>query len=95
MVIVKIFLLQIKDELLYTDMRSVIRWCMNNGVAIFCDDGSNRKYVIQSEYEMAKNRKVLNYLNNKNEVHFINTYFPMGKNEKSFLSTLLTEKAEL
>jgi hypothetical protein len=42
---------ELQKMLHYRDRRSVKRWCLNNGLRILCDTGSNRQYVIKKELD--------------------------------------------
>jgi hypothetical protein len=61
----KKYLSEVKQELRYKDTRSVIRWCENNKVGIFSDYGSNKKYVLNVEFERAAFKKAIKYLMEK------------------------------
>lgn len=58
-------------ELVYKDRRSVWNWCRKMGVRIFCDIGSNRKYLNREEFEFAKCREIFKYINRKNKPEYI------------------------
>jgi len=92
----RIYLQDAAGDLRFKDIRSVKRWCGNNGVKIFSDNGSNKRYVIKEEFEEAKSRKLMNYLKQK-ELEFKkhNKYTPMGDHEKNFLSILTRKSSEL
>lgn len=61
----RLYINEIQKELPYSDRRTVKRWCENNGVAIFSDNGSNRLFVLKAEFELAKNRDLISYLKSK------------------------------
>lgn len=58
----RIYIEEATELLGYYDRRSVKRWCHNNGVSMFCDNGSNRLYVILEEFNRAKDRKIHQHL---------------------------------
>jgi hypothetical protein len=85
----RIYYKDIKLELEYHDTRSIRRWCKNNHVRILSDIGSNKKFVLRSEFEKAINRS---YLLKGNEVQISKKdtdYKPQGEYEKQFLSRLI------
>ncbi len=92
----RIYLQSGLTQLGYKDKRSFKKWCENNGVKIFSDNGSNKIYVIKEEFEEAQSRKVMNYLKQK-ELEFKkhSGYKPMGDHEKKFLSILTGKSSEL
>ena len=89
----------------YKDIRSVKRWCSNNGVKILSDNGSKRRYVIKEEFEEAKMRQTKMYLNQKycdnklpegkKEQGNEKNYRLSGDNEKRFLESLTENIHEL
>ena len=89
----------------YKDIRSVKRWCLNNGVKILSDIGSKKQYVIEEELEEAKMRQAKKYLNQKycgNKLHEKKkeqrgerNYRLSGDNEKRFLNRLTENIHEL
>jgi hypothetical protein len=50
----RLYLKYALPELNYSDNRSFKKWCSNNGVEIFCDFGSNKRYVLKEDFEKAK-----------------------------------------
>lgn len=58
----RIYIEEATELLGYYDRRSVKRWCHNNGVSMFCDNGSNRLYLILEEFNRAKDRKIHQHL---------------------------------
>ena len=51
--------------MLYTLTRSVKKWCLKNGVEIFHEEGSNKKYLITMQFESARLKKFIDYLKEK------------------------------
>lgn len=43
---------KVAEILGYRSMRSVYRWCRNNGVGILSDFGTRRKYVLAAEFRL-------------------------------------------
>jgi hypothetical protein len=85
-----------RKKLPYKDRRSFKRWCDNNGVEILSDNGSNKRYILQEEFEEALERKGIEHLNNKDKLmKKKNGYTPMGDHEKKFLSILTGKTSEL
>lgn len=56
----------VADSLGYKNRRSAIRWCINNGVEIFCFHGSARKYVLKAQFEWIRYQKMFTKLIKKN-----------------------------
>lgn len=65
MEILRLSLREVAKILNYSDLRSVRRWCKNNGVMVLSDVGAKNKYVILKEFEIARLRSVANYLRSK------------------------------
>lgn len=61
----RIYSSEAQKHLGYRDQRSFVRWCIRNDVRVLCDPGSNKKYVLRSEFEHAKNREAIGYLISK------------------------------
>ncbi len=61
----RIFINQAGKEIGYKDKRSFRKWCAHYGVGILSDLGSKKQYVIKEEFEMAKKKEPLKYLNQK------------------------------
>jgi hypothetical protein len=49
----------------YKDCRSVEKWCFQNNVKIFLEEGSRRKYLIRLQFEYARLKKFIQYLKEK------------------------------
>lgn len=58
----RLTLFEIARKLGYKDLRTVKRWCKNNGVMVLSDIGTKGKYVILKEFEVAWLRSCANYL---------------------------------
>lgn len=58
----RLYIEEAAELLGYYDRRSVKKWCHNNGVSMFCDNGSNRLYVILEEFNKAKDWKIHQHL---------------------------------
>jgi len=83
----RLYIKEILNLLPYSDRRSVIKLLRNKGVLILCDAGSNRQFVIKSEFEKAMNKNCFTqYHNTRTEK--LNIYKPQGEYEKEFLSIL-------
>ena len=52
----RIYIKELQNILQYKDRRSVKSWCKNNKVRIFYDKGSNRYFVLKSEFEDVFNK---------------------------------------
>jgi putative IMPACT (imprinted ancient) family translation regulator len=46
----------------YKDIRSLEKWCNENGVEIFSEEGTRNRYLIRSQFEYAKERPIIQYL---------------------------------
>ena len=46
----------------YKDIRSLEKWCNDNGVEIFSEQGTRNRYVIRSQFEYAKEKPIIQYL---------------------------------
>jgi hypothetical protein len=46
----------------YKSIRSVYRFCRNNGVEIFADAGVRRKYLLKTEFDLARIRMTISYI---------------------------------
>jgi len=46
----------------FKDARSVKKFCKTNGIPIFSEDKSNRKYLIRSHFEYGSLKKFIQYL---------------------------------
>ncbi len=59
----------------YTDLRSVYRWCANNGVVVLFDNGTRVKYVVRSEFEAARMKTFVVYLKKRyGEKHWVEAF---------------------
>mgnify|MGYP003508313689 FL=1 len=54
-----------KSLLKYKDSRSVKVWCKNNGVAVLCDQGSNRQYILKREFEAIQMKQAIRHVKGK------------------------------
>lgn len=66
---------KVKEILNYKNCYSAIRWCKNNGVKIFCHNGTNRKFVSAEQFEWIRFGQYLqgvnvqsNYLKDRIEI---------------------------
>ena len=92
----RLYIKDLQNELPYRDRRTLLKWCMNNGVGVFSDVGSNRLYVLKEEFEFAKMNQPVSYFKNKygTDVKKLKTgnesrnYKPGGEYEMKFLSYL-------
>jgi hypothetical protein len=57
-----IFLREVADILEYKDKRSAEKWCKENGVEIFCDKETSRKYIIRIQFQYARLKKFISFL---------------------------------
>jgi len=46
----------------YKDIRSLEKWCNDNGVEIFSEQSTRNRYVIRSQFEYAKEKPIIQYL---------------------------------
>ncbi len=61
----RIYIKELTTKLNCKDIRSVKRWCDKNGVAMLCDAGSNKKYVIKEEFEEKYMSQSVQYIQRK------------------------------
>ncbi len=92
--------LYIKDllkELDYKKSKTIVNWCEKNGVGVFSDIGTNRRYVIKEEFLYVKMKQAQKYIkkkygkNNIQEIFNSNkntSYTPKGDYEMKFLNYL-------
>ncbi len=96
----RIYISQAKQLLNFKDNRSLKRWCFLNGIKVLCDKGSNKKYLLLSDFEECANKEIMEYQNNRKvfvtKKHSSSpNYKPSGNHEKNFLSILQNEMSEL
>jgi hypothetical protein len=85
----RILLQRAAQELGYVDTRQFKRWCVNNDVGILMDSGSRKLYVIEEEFEEAKSRRAIEYLERKGiKAYKQNKYRPQGEHERKYFSIL-------
>ncbi|MFA6924898.1 MAG: hypothetical protein WC223_11680 [Bacteroidales bacterium] len=96
----RIYISEIQKNLQYKTRRSVRRWCLNNGLRLLCDIGSNKHYVLKEEFEAVKIKSYFTQQNCDNST--INTtqnsykeppksvieYDQKGANEIAFINCL-------
>jgi hypothetical protein len=61
----RLYIQDLQKELRYRDRRTILRWCYNHEVGLFSDIGTKRLYAIKEEFEAAKNKQALNYIDQK------------------------------
>lgn len=96
----RIYIPELKSLLPYKKLVTIRKWCLNNGVRILCDIGSNKLFVLRSEFESAIRRnnfqssqKISSTMRVFSELQIIKDekakrYKPQGEYEKEFLSIL-------
>ena len=71
----RLYINEMKKELKYSDRRSVLKYCHNNGVAVFSDTGSNKQYVLKAEFDFMRNKEVIAYLKAKYTEDILTAFF--------------------
>lgn len=61
----RIYIKDLTIKLNCKDIRSVKNWCNKNDVAILCDIGSNKRYVIKEEFEAKYMKQSVQYIQQK------------------------------
>ncbi len=84
----RIYTKEAKALLDIEDNRTFKKWCSRNGVAILCDDGCRKPYVIAEEFHQARGKAVFTYLKSLPSFQTIDKYKPSGDHEKKFLARL-------
>ena len=65
---------ELKQQLHFTDMRSVKRYCLLNGIAILKDNGCRSLYVMRSDYEAARMREFIKMLKKRHGKDWLKAY---------------------
>lgn len=65
---------ELRQQLRLTDMRSVRRYCLQNGIAILKDNGSRSSYVMRSDYEAGRMRAFIRLLKKRHGKDWIKAY---------------------
>jgi len=89
-------------------IRTIKRWCKNNNVSLYSDNGCNKLYVFREEFELIYNSGAIkNQTATMNSPLYFNSnytqslkgkspeYKPLGEIEKQFLSILQSVKTAL
>lgn len=91
-------------------IRTIKRWCRNNNVSLYSDNGSNKLYVFREEFELVYNKNSGTFKNqtetrnsplcfnsnyNQSQKAKSTEYKPLGEIEKQFLSILQSVKTAL
>lgn len=95
----RIYIPEIKIRLSYKDIRSVLRWCINNQVRLYKDIGSKKLFAFRTDFETvyAPNRISPEILNAslsfyphiaKPKTEKSKSDIPQGEHEKAYLSML-------
>lgn len=83
-------------------IRTIKRWCKNNNVGLYSDNGSNKLYAFREEFEQVYLRQKKVYFNSelsystmnhfqqmeKIKVEKSKSFIPQGEHEKAYLSML-------
>ena len=54
-----IYLKEVTKILKFKDNRRTIKWCMNNRIIIFIEEGNKRKYVMWFQFQQARLKKII------------------------------------
>jgi hypothetical protein len=84
----RLYIKELQVLLQYKDIRSIKRWCRNNGVRILSDYGTYKQFVLKNEFENIYNN-CQSTLPNKKIKDINKDYLPLGEKESEFLSMLL------
>jgi len=96
----RLYIKDIIKVLPYRDLRSIHRWCRNNGVRLLRDIGSKSLFAFKDEFEKAMDRMKDFSTSNNSKPGIRSTgkednYKPQGTIESSFLSILQNLTATL
>jgi len=56
---------ELAQLLKYKDQRSIVKWCSNNNVKVFKDNGSNKRFVLKVEFEAKYMKQSVQYIQQK------------------------------
>lgn len=101
----RIYMKELKEMLNSKDhhsIRTIKRWCKNNNVGLYSDNGSNKLYVFREVFEQVYLRQKKEYSKSeltyskmnlfpqkeKFKVEKSKSYIPQGEHEKAYLSML-------
>ncbi len=65
-------------ELKFKDIRSVIRWANKNKIKIFSEENGRKKYMIRSQFEYVRLKKVIEYLKLKYKGEWLEAFKVYG-----------------
>ena len=81
----RIYIKELKEKLNCKDTRTIKRWCVNNSVQLFCDFGSNKKYVMEDQFYLVYSASSNS---EQDQIPRRPKYNPQGNHEKAYLSML-------
>jgi len=97
----RMYIQELKQELPYHNVRSIVRFCQNHDIRLFSFTGSKVKFVLRDQFErqmekiyssepLAKDLKVINKIgrNRNYKTKRRSPYKPQGQYEKEVLSRL-------
>jgi hypothetical protein len=84
----KIYVKELKEQLHLTDLRSVKRYCLLNGIAILKDKGCRSAYAMRSDYEAARMREFIKMLKKRHGKDWLKAYQAHVNFDIEFLSAL-------
>ena len=91
----RIYLRKAKEFLHIKDNRTFRKLCFNNGITIFCDQGSNRPYIMADEFRQAYSKPIAAHVDRIQRGDMSIKYRPKGEHESKFLARLTKKLSEL